>query len=107
MPLALMAALLFLAWWRNSRVVAASYHGFADAPHPLLHDGVIAGLIGASAIAVWFLVIDPLTQPVEPFNTHSHTTGADVDLSGVPVARRVRRLRAERGNCRHLRQFPE
>jgi putative oxidoreductase len=59
-PLVLMAALLFLAWWRNSKTVSVSYHQFADVPHPLLHDGVIAGLIGASAIAVWFLIIDTI-----------------------------------------------
>ena len=59
-PLIVMGALVFLAWWRNSKTVSDSYHHFADAPHPLLHDGVIAGLIGASAIAIWFLLIDTL-----------------------------------------------
>jgi S-DNA-T family DNA segregation ATPase FtsK/SpoIIIE len=37
-------------------------------------------------LCLWFLVIDPLTQPVEPFEPHSVGTG--VDLAAVPVARR-------------------
>jgi len=57
-PLLIMASLIFLAWWRNSKTVYASYKGFTSTPHPLLHDGLVAGLIGASSIAVWFLAID-------------------------------------------------
>jgi S-DNA-T family DNA segregation ATPase FtsK/SpoIIIE len=43
-------------------------------------------------LCLWFLVIDPLTESVEPFDTDAHghgrTTGTDVDLAAVPVARR-------------------
>lgn len=57
-PPLLLAALLFVAWRRNIKYVSDSYHQFADVPHPLLHDGVIAGLIGAAVIAVWFFIFD-------------------------------------------------
>jgi uncharacterized membrane protein YphA (DoxX/SURF4 family) len=66
-PIVIMAMLLFVAWWRNSKVVGDSYRGFAAAPHPLLHDGIIAGLIGAAAIAVWFFIIDTIAG--RPFFT--------------------------------------
>lgn len=57
-PLLVLALLLFVAWRRNTKAVHDSYHTFADRPHPLLHDGIIAGLIGAAAIAAWFFLID-------------------------------------------------
>lgn len=57
-PLLLMGALLLVAWRRNAKELNDTYRGFASTPHPLLHDGVIAGLIGATVIAVWFLVLD-------------------------------------------------
>src|SRR6266513_2845744 len=66
-PIIVLALLLVIPWRRNAKAVNASYHGFADHPHPLLHDGIIAGLIGASAIAVWFLIIDTIAG--QPFRT--------------------------------------
>jgi putative oxidoreductase len=59
-PVVLLALLLFVAWRRNVKYVSDSYHQFADVPHPLLHDGVIAGLIGAAVIAVWFFIVDAI-----------------------------------------------
>lgn len=59
-PIVLLAALLFVAWRHSAKVVTDSYHQFVDTPHPLLYDGVIAGLIGALVIAVWFLLIDSI-----------------------------------------------
>ena len=59
-PLLVLAALLFVAWRRNSTVVRDRYRGFAAAPHPLLYDGVLAGFLGAAVIAVWFFVIDSI-----------------------------------------------
>src|SRR3712207_5624027 len=53
-PAVVLALLLLVAWRRNTRYVSARYRQFADSPHPLLHDGVIAGLIGAAVIAAWF-----------------------------------------------------
>src|SRR5918999_5121135 len=57
-PILLFALLVFVAWRRNVKYVTDSYHQFADVPHPLLKDGVIAGLIGASVIAIWFFIVD-------------------------------------------------
>lgn len=66
-PIALFVVLLFIAWRRNTKYVIDEYHHFADAPHPLLYDGVIAGFIGAMVIAVWFLLLDSLSG--RPFYT--------------------------------------
>ena len=66
-PPLLMVLLLVVAWRRNVAAVSARYHGFADSPHPLLHDGVIAGLIGAVTIAVWFFILDSVAG--RPFYT--------------------------------------
>ena len=60
-PLVLLALLVFVAWRRNMKYVSDSYHQFADVPHPLLRDGIIAGLIGAAVIAVWFFVVDAIS----------------------------------------------
>ena len=60
-PILLLAALIFVAWRRNMKYVSDSYHQFADVPHPLLHDGVIAGLIGAAVIAGWFFIVDAVS----------------------------------------------
>src|SRR4051812_22580535 len=66
-PIIVLGLLLLTAWRRNAKAVNASYHDFADHPHPLLHDGIVAGLIGAAAIAVWFLIIDTIAgQPSVP-----------------------------------------
>ena len=39
----------------------------AERPHNFLREGVITGFIGATAIAVWFLVVD--TIAARPFYT--------------------------------------
>jgi hypothetical protein len=39
----------------------------AERPHNFLREGVITGFIGATAIAVWFLVVDTVTG--HPFST--------------------------------------
>jgi len=39
----------------------------AERPHNFLHEGVITGFIGATAIALWFLVVDTVTG--HPFAT--------------------------------------
>ena len=59
-PLVLFILLLFLSWRRDPETVRATYQGYTARPHPLLRDGVIAGLIGAVIIAVWFLIIDTI-----------------------------------------------
>jgi uncharacterized membrane protein YphA (DoxX/SURF4 family) len=66
-PLVVLAALLLLAWRRNHKYVSDGYHGFAGMPHPILFDGIVAGFIGATTIALWFLVIDTIAG--RPFFT--------------------------------------
>ncbi len=66
-PLVVLAALLLLAWRRNAKLIGDGYRGFAGMPHPLLFDGIVAGFIGAAAIAVWFLVVDTIAG--RPFFT--------------------------------------
>ncbi|HEY2854301.1 MAG TPA: DoxX family protein [Gemmatimonadaceae bacterium] len=79
-PIVVLALLLLTAWRRSAKAVSASYHEFADHPHPLLHDGVIAGLIGAAAIAAWFLIIDTIAG--HPFRTPAALGNGLVDVFG-------------------------
>jgi hypothetical protein len=79
-PPLLLAALVFVAWRRNVKYVSDSYHGFADVPHPLLRDGVIAGLIGAAVIAVWFFIVDAING--RPFFTPATLGHALLDVLG-------------------------
>lgn len=83
-PVLVLGLLLLTVWRRNAKAVNVSYHEFADHPHPLLHDGIIAGLIGASAIAVWFLVIDTIAG--HPFRTPAVLGNGLVDVFGAPDA---------------------
>jgi putative oxidoreductase len=66
-PVAVFAMLAIVAWRRNAKYVFDGYHGFADVPHPLFKEGVIAGLLGALVIAVWFGVLDSIAG--HPFFT--------------------------------------
>lgn len=79
-PIVVLALLLLIPWRRNAKAVNASYHDFADHPHPLLHDGIIAGLIGAAAIAVWFLIIDSISG--HPFRTPAILGNGLLDVFG-------------------------
>ena len=79
-PIIILFLLLLVAWRRNPKAVHASYHEFIDRPHPLLHDGIIAGLIGATAIAVWFLIIDSIAG--QPFRTPAALGHGLVDVLG-------------------------
>src|SRR5918999_5600662 len=79
-PPLLLLALVFVAWRRNVKYVSDSYHQFADVPHPLLHDGVIAGLIGAAVIAVWFFIVDTVSG--RPFFTPSTLGHGLLDVLG-------------------------
>jgi uncharacterized membrane protein YphA (DoxX/SURF4 family) len=66
-PVVVFALLGLLAWRRNAKYVFDGYHGFADVPHPLFKEGIIAGLLGALVIAVWFGALDTLAG--HPFFT--------------------------------------
>lgn len=87
-PILAMALLLFVAWRRNPDVLRDGYRGFARTPHPLLRDGIIAGVLGATAIAVWFLLVDTLAG--RPFYTPAtlgrgllHVIGPTPPLAGM------------------------
>jgi putative oxidoreductase len=83
-PPLLLAALVFVAWRRNVKYVSESYRQFADVPHPLLHDGVIAGLIGAAVIAVWFFIVDAISG--RPFFTPATLGHGLLDVLGKHAA---------------------
>ena len=57
-PIVLFVLLLLVAWRRNPAVVRAGYDAAVRTPRPLVREGVIAGLIGASVIAIWFFFVD-------------------------------------------------
>ena len=59
-PLTIFVLLVVIAWRRNATSVRARGAAFAAAPHRTLYDGVLAGLVGAAVIALWFLVIDTI-----------------------------------------------
>ncbi len=57
-PVLLFALLLLVAWRRNPTAVRAGYDAAVNTPRPLVKEGVIAGLVGATAIAIWFFFVD-------------------------------------------------
>lgn len=57
-PIVLFVLLLLVAWRRNPAAVRAGYDAAVHTPRPLVREGVIAGLIGASVIAIWFFFVD-------------------------------------------------
>jgi putative oxidoreductase len=57
-PILLFALLLLVAWRRNPAAVRAGYDAAVKTPRPLVKEGVMAGVIGATAIAVWFFFVD-------------------------------------------------
>lgn len=57
-PVLLMGLLLLVAWRRSPAVARAGYDAAVHTPRPLLREGVIVGALGATAIAVWFLIVD-------------------------------------------------
>jgi uncharacterized membrane protein YphA (DoxX/SURF4 family) len=68
-PIGLFVLLLGLAWRRNPEAIRTAVAGILKAPHPVLREGVVAGAIGATCIAVWFFIVDlvagrPLFTPL-------------------------------------------
>jgi hypothetical protein len=59
-PLLVMVLLLGIAWVRGGASLRGQYAGFATTPRPILTDGVLAGVIGATTIALWFLLVDTI-----------------------------------------------
>jgi uncharacterized membrane protein YphA (DoxX/SURF4 family) len=66
-PFLVFALLAVVAWRRNATWVSDGYREFTAVPHPLLREGIVAGLIGALVIAVWFGIIDVMAG--RPFFT--------------------------------------
>jgi uncharacterized membrane protein YphA (DoxX/SURF4 family) len=64
-PATLFVLLLVLAVIRRPDAVRTMWRDARHAPHPVFRDGVIAGVIGATAIAIWFFIVDMLAgQPL-------------------------------------------
>lgn len=57
-PLLLFVLLVLLAWRRNPQAAREGYDYVWNRPRPLVRQGVIAGVIGATVIAVWFFLVD-------------------------------------------------
>lgn len=57
-PVSVFVLLLIIGWRRDADNVRAGYIALRDTPHPILHEGAIAGIIGATVVAVWFLGVD-------------------------------------------------
>ncbi|HJR40871.1 MAG TPA: DoxX family protein [Gemmatimonadaceae bacterium] len=57
-PAILFVFLLLTAYLRATEEFRAGWRALRETPHPLLREGAIAGILGATAIAVWFLFVD-------------------------------------------------
>jgi uncharacterized membrane protein YphA (DoxX/SURF4 family) len=57
-PVVMLVLLLLVAWRRHSRFVRDGYNAAVNTPRPLVREGVIAGVIGATVIAIWFFGVD-------------------------------------------------
>ena len=57
-PALLLVLLVVVAWRRAPERVSGEWRRLAATPRPVLREGVVAGLIGATTIAVWFFVVD-------------------------------------------------
>jgi uncharacterized membrane protein YphA (DoxX/SURF4 family) len=66
-PIFVFCLLVLVAWRRSADKVSENYRRMRETPHPILREGVIAGIIGASCIAVWFLGVDMVAG--HPFYT--------------------------------------
>jgi putative oxidoreductase len=57
-PIIVFILLIALAERRDPAAVRAAVRSIADAPHPTLRKGIIAGAIGATIVAAWFFIVD-------------------------------------------------
>jgi hypothetical protein len=60
-PLLLLCLLLLVAWLRDPEALRSVYRSATQTRRPVLREGVIAGVIGATCVAVWFFVVDIAT----------------------------------------------
>ena len=56
-PVVVFVLLCSVIWLRSPELIR-SLAGYFERPHTVLRDGVIAGVIGATAVAVWFFIVD-------------------------------------------------
>lgn len=64
-PVIIFVALLVLASMRTPGAVTGFWRDARATPHPVFRGGVISGVIGATVIAVWFFIVDIVTnQPL-------------------------------------------
>jgi uncharacterized membrane protein YphA (DoxX/SURF4 family) len=64
-PIILFVLLLLLAERREPVTIRTSIREIAKTPHPVLRKGTIAGIIGATCVAVWFFIVDLIAgQPL-------------------------------------------
>lgn len=66
-PALLFVLLVLLAWRAAPERASGAWHRAFATPRPVMREGVIAGLIGATVIAVWFFVVDAIAG--QPFFT--------------------------------------
>lgn len=57
-PIVVFVLLAILAWLRNPEFIHSLVAYFTERPHAVLRDGVLAGVIGATVVAVWFFIVD-------------------------------------------------
>jgi uncharacterized membrane protein YphA (DoxX/SURF4 family) len=57
-PAVLFVLLAVVAWTRSPAAVRDLRHEVLEVGHPVLREGLVAGFIGATVVAVWFLVVD-------------------------------------------------
>jgi uncharacterized membrane protein YphA (DoxX/SURF4 family) len=58
LPAVLFFLLAFVAWTRSPEAVRDLRHEVMEVGHPVLREGLIAGAIGATVVALWFLIVD-------------------------------------------------
>jgi putative oxidoreductase len=64
-PALLFVLLLLVAWARSPQAARDLRHEVFEVGHPMVREGVIAGVIGATVVALWFLLVDIVTgQPL-------------------------------------------
>ena len=60
-PALLFFVLLYVAWTRRPAAVAAVRPAPSTFVHRMLHEGEVAGVIGATSVAVWFFIVDTIS----------------------------------------------
>ena len=109
-PLVLLVLLLTVAWRRDPATTRALYRSITAGSHPVIREGIIAGIIGATCVAVWFFFIDLFAAAVlssRPLRSGGHSSQWSIRASwrGADSIRRqlhrisLRRVRVRR-HCR-------